>query len=318
MFNIKVESVSSLCVCHCYLTRCMCLAFQDLRSIVQQCLQNALQLNAKSIAFPVIGAGGLGFPPDTACRIMISEVVNVVSGLGNSALNDISFVVFSHAQLVTAFQQEFAAISGQTTTQAQTSNAISVTEITTTVRSIEFRIFGKSKDSVDRAQAVLTKGLSEACSTQKVENEAVSKLSDRQCKLLTKKARELDVTIKFDTRMQRVVVRGDPIDVTTIINDIWEEVQKRIKKDKDNEQANVLYKTVRWKYELHGTTRCFSKLSNALIENAHANNKSRATVELEGDKFVIILASYTGTGTTSGQIISVSRTTVGSSWKRPR
>jgi ABC-type molybdate transport system ATPase subunit len=146
-----------------------------------------------------------------------------------------------------------------------------------------------------------------------VENKDVSKLSERQRKKLTTKARKLDVTIKFEDRIQRIVVRGDPDDVSVIINDIWEEIQERSKKENDSEQAKVLYKTIKWQYESHGISHFFNKSSNAVIEKAHANKDTRVTVEVEGENYIIIFAQSTGTGLSSGQTISVTRTTVGSS-----
>jgi hypothetical protein len=180
------------------------------------------------------------------------------------------------------------------------------------MKTIEFRLFGKSKDGVDRAQTALSKGLTETCKTQKVENKDVCKLSERQRKKLTTKARQLDVTIKFADRIQRIIVRGDPEDVSVIINDIWEEIQERSKKENDSEQAKMLYKTIKWQYESHGIIHFFNKSSNAVIEKAHANKDTRVTVEVECENYLIVFAQSTGTGLSTAQIISVARTTVGS------
>ncbi|XP_031574899.1 uncharacterized protein LOC116308576 [Actinia tenebrosa] len=522
-----VSQCGSLSCNHVILTKCCNWdggnggAETQLRSIVQQCLQQALQLNATSIAFPIIGTGGLGFPNNTACQIMISEVINVTSRMGRSSLNDVRFVVFAQdTQLVNAFQQEFTLASGQISgpvqrgggfyslmrhlfqgvasgsrtnhfgnvsvqvlqgdllqqqtdaivniigtdmimanagvlstvieqaagpaVQLECSNqgqqpagsavvtgpgnltqfqniihvipgkplqtcienclrtadnhgfgSVSLPAIGTgksgmssadsaqatfqalanvcpnlhslgevrivifqapmvatfqqtlqqyltgsfkqskphkippakkrekshapsktpdhlddAVMAIQFHVFGKSKDCVDRAQKDLTKRFTEACKTQAVENDVVSKLSERQRNKLRTKARKLDVSIKFEDRIGRIVVRGDPEDVSTIVNDIWEEIQERGKKEKESEQAEVIYKTVKWQYELHGTRKYFNKSANATIEKAHANDDNRVTVDVQGEKYVIVLATSTGTGLSTGQTMSVTRTTV--------
>lgn len=70
----------------------------------------------QSIAFPVLGTAGLGVPKNDASRVMINEVINVVSGWrGMPCVSDVRFVVFDRdAQLLTAFQQEFATQMGTT------------------------------------------------------------------------------------------------------------------------------------------------------------------------------------------------------------
>ena len=85
------------------------LLFQVLRSIVQKCLQKNEELGGTSIAFPVIGAGNLKFPPDTASRIMLEEAITFCQAYPSSMVKDIRFVVFQQDKaLVTAFTQEMA------------------------------------------------------------------------------------------------------------------------------------------------------------------------------------------------------------------
>lgn len=49
------------------------LKFQTLRSIVKNCLQMCNSSGKKSIAFPAIGTGILGFPHDVAAKIFFEE-----------------------------------------------------------------------------------------------------------------------------------------------------------------------------------------------------------------------------------------------------
>ena len=81
--------------------------FKVLRGIVQKCLQKADELGGASIAFPVIGAGNLNFPPDAASRIMLEETINFCQTNPSSVVKDIRFAVFQQDQaLTTAFAQE--------------------------------------------------------------------------------------------------------------------------------------------------------------------------------------------------------------------
>lgn len=82
---------------------------QILRKTVQKTLKKARELQVKSIAFPVIGTCGLGFPKNQASHILISEVIETVKKWGaGSCVKDIRFVVFDKdPSLVKAFQIEF-------------------------------------------------------------------------------------------------------------------------------------------------------------------------------------------------------------------
>ena len=81
--------------------------FKVLRGIVQKCLQKADELGGASIAFPVIGAGNLNFPPDAASRIMLEETINFCQTNPSSVVKDIRFAVFQQDQaLTTTFAQE--------------------------------------------------------------------------------------------------------------------------------------------------------------------------------------------------------------------
>ena len=83
------------------------LLFQTLRALVQKCLQKAEELRARSIAFPVIGTGKLGFPWDAASRIMLEETISFCQANPVSKVRDIRFLVFQQDQALTAaFKQE--------------------------------------------------------------------------------------------------------------------------------------------------------------------------------------------------------------------
>ena len=73
------------------------------------CLQKGEELRMSSIAFPVIGAGNLNFPPNEASRIMLEEVFSFCQTNSSSTLKDIRFVVYQQDQmLITAFKQGMA------------------------------------------------------------------------------------------------------------------------------------------------------------------------------------------------------------------
>uniref|UniRef100_A0ABM0M7L8 Poly [ADP-ribose] polymerase 14-like n=1 Tax=Saccoglossus kowalevskii TaxID=10224 RepID=A0ABM0M7L8_SACKO len=69
-------------------------ASQVLRKIMQNCLNTAAQSGYKSIAFPAIGTGGLGFPRDVTAEIMYEEVIAYINDNPASSVSEIRFVVY--------------------------------------------------------------------------------------------------------------------------------------------------------------------------------------------------------------------------------
>ena len=78
-----------------------------MRSIVHQSLVEVNELGGISIAFPLIGAGRLAFPPREASRIMLEEAVSFCQNNPQSLVTDIRFILFHEDQgLIDAFKLE--------------------------------------------------------------------------------------------------------------------------------------------------------------------------------------------------------------------
>ena len=166
---------------------------------------------------------------------------------------------------------------------------------------------GKDKASVGKAVDSLKKGFSEACTTQKVENETISKLSDKQFATLQRKAKDRDVRLEIEADVDRIAVRGEPIEVTGMVGEIWHEINERNKKLQEEQQALLVSKNVEWSYEIHGTKMAFGKITNAKLEMAHSKEQPTVQVSLQEDEFVIDLNAKTGHGRRNGKTITLSR-----------
>jgi O-acetyl-ADP-ribose deacetylase (regulator of RNase III) len=62
-------------------------------------------LGVESIAFPALGTGVGGFPPQQAAAVMIDECVSVARDGSAPSLKKILFVLFS-ADIVAAFERQ--------------------------------------------------------------------------------------------------------------------------------------------------------------------------------------------------------------------
>ncbi|XP_061082720.1 poly(ADP-ribose) polymerase family member 14-related sequence 1 isoform X2 [Conger conger] len=82
---------------------------QVLERIVEQCLEKAEELQQRSIAFPAIGSGNLGFPKDFVASMLLGQVVSFSSKTNLKHLQEVVIVLHpSDAQTSQAFYTEFS------------------------------------------------------------------------------------------------------------------------------------------------------------------------------------------------------------------
>ena len=173
--------------------------------------------------------------------------------------------------------------------------------------SVRIVVIGKDKVSVGKAVESLKKYFCDACTMEKVESEIVSQLSDKQKDVLRKRAKDRDVKLEIMDGVNRIVVRGGPTDVSGMVGEIWTEINERMKKTQEEEQANLVSKNVEWSYKIRGKKMAFAPEANAKIELAHSKAEHTVHVSLPGDKFVIDLKRNVGRGKTSGEQITLKR-----------
>ena len=177
----------------------------------------------------------------------------------------------------------------------------------TSDHSVKILVVGKDRGSVGKAVGALKQRFSDACTTQKVENETVSKLSPKQINNLRKKAKELDVKLEIEVDVDRIVVKGGPVEVPGMVGEIWQEINERNKKIQEEEQAMMVSKSVEWSYEIQGGKMVFSPKANGKLEMAHIKEQPTVQISLLGDKFDINLKNKTGRGQQSGKTITLIR-----------
>ena len=264
---------------------------------LQTCLEVGLRLadkhNLHSISIPSVGTGGYGLAAADSAQVTFQALNSFSVSCKN--VRKVRVVVFQ-AQMMQDFLKEQAV---QDVNKQENDFSYDQT--------VKIYVTGKNKASVGKAMDALKKGFSEACTTQKVENETVSKLSCRQIDTLRRNAKDRDVRLEIEADVDRIVVRGEPTAVTGMVGEIWNEINERNKKIQENEQAMVVSKNIEWSYEIHGQKMVFDQKTNAKIEMAHIKEQSAIRVSLRGDEFVIDLKAKTGRGQWNGAKITLSR-----------
>ena len=170
--------------------------------------------------------------------------------------------------------------------------------------SVIIYVTGKDKGSVSKAIDELKKGFSEACETQKVKDETVSKLSPEQIDGLRRISKDWDVELEMEDVTDCIVVRGDPVEVQRMVGEIEKEIYER---------NMMLVKNIEWSYEIHGERNkngermVFSPTTNLELERASTKKQPTVQISLRGDDFVIDLTAKTGHGKRYGETITISR-----------
>ena len=293
---------------------------QHLQTCLEAGLRLADQYNLQTISIPCVGTGGFGLTAADSAQVTFQALSSLRSC---QSLRNVRVVVFQ-AHMVQEFllaQQRQAmqdmdkresdyTADGEVAEQPRIARQRRNTATTLSSigdRSVKIFVVGKDKGSVSKAVDALKKRFSESCTTQKVENETVSKLSPKQVNTLRKKAKERDVRLEIEVDVDRIVVKGGPVEVPGMVGEIWEEINQRNKKIQEEEQAMIVSKNVEWSYEIYGTKKVFSPKANGKLEMALVREQPQVQVSLPSDKFVIDVTAKTGCGQRNGEAITLFR-----------
>ncbi|PFX11672.1 Poly [ADP-ribose] polymerase 14, partial [Stylophora pistillata] len=286
---------------------------------LQQCLEEGLRVadahGLQSISIPCVGTDGYGLTGADSAQLTF-KALNIFSARCKN-IQRVRVIVFQ-ASMMQEFLQEPKKQLVQDIEEKDSDTENVAAWPTGRIgrrqapaqdyeHSVIISLIGKDEFSVGKAEESLKKGFYDACTMEKVESEVVSQLSDKQKDILRKKAKGRDVRLEIEDDVDRIVVRGEPTEVSGMVGEIWKEINERTKNKQEEEQAKLVSKNVEWSYELHGTKMAFAPKANAKIELAYSKDEHNVQVPLRGDKFVIDLKRNSGCGQTSGEQITLTR-----------
>ena len=285
---------------------------------LQQCLEEGLRVadanNFQAISIPCVGTGGYGLTGADSAQLTF-KALNAFSARCKN-IQKVRVVVFQASMM-----QEFLQEQKKQPVQAIEEDSDSENAAARQTRrrghrqalgqsdeySVRISVIGKDKVGVGKAVESLKKGFSDACTIKEVECDVVSQLSDKQKDILRKKAKDCDVKLEIEGDADRIVVCGGPTEVAGMVGEIWKEINERMKKKQEEEQAKLVSKNVEWSYEIQGIKIEFAPKANAKIELAHSRDEHTVQVSLRAEKFVIDLKGNSGRGQTSGEQITLTR-----------
>lgn len=288
---------------------------------LQTCLEAGLRLADSQglhlVSVPCVGTGAYGLTAVESAQITFQALDNFSQGC--QSVNKVRVVVFKPS-MMKEFQQAQQSYAAHKTSVNFKSDSSTKHRVVTQSRkhdrrlsatkadpSLNICVAGPSATSVEKAVDALKFGFSEACTTQKVENESISQLSEKQIDFLRKKANTRDVRLDVEIEVDRIVVRGEPTEVTGMVGEIWQEINERNKKIKEEQQARLVSENIEWSYEAQGVRMVFDSITSAKLEMANVKGEASVRVSLRADEFDINLTVKTGKGRKNGETITIHR-----------
>lgn len=231
---------------------------QHLQLCVEKCLQLAETNGLKTISLPAVGTGAGGLSEVDSAQATFQALRNNLKSFVN--LRQVRIVIYQ-AKFMEAFQKEQKLMQQQ---ENQQQVFISPPPVKTdepprkksrmTQGGIQdpknkdrviIHVSGPSKAAVKRATDTLNRGLAEAFTTQKVEQQAICQLSKKEVTDLQKRAQKHDVKLEINESVNRILVHGEHSGVAEMVGKIWHLLNERTEKKRASGPAKPPSKSLK-------------------------------------------------------------------------
>lgn len=229
---------------------------QHLQFCVEKCLQLAEANGLKTISLPAVGTGAGGLSEVDSAQATFQALRNNLKSCVN--LRQVRIVLYQ-AKFMEAFQKEQKLMQQQENQQQVTSPPPVKTEEPPRKKPrmtqdgvpdpknknrVIIYVSGASKAAVKRATDTLNRGLTEAFTTQKVEQRAIGQLSKKEITGLQKRAQIHDVKLEINQSVNRILVHGEHSGVAEMVGKIWCLLNERTEQNSAKEPAKLPSKSV--------------------------------------------------------------------------
>ena len=189
-----------------------------IEDIAKACIDRAVELNYRSIAFPGIGTGIEGFPPDTSAKGLINGLrqckpphelhVRIVLR-DDKVYRAFKAVMDDHQS--TWYQKTGRAMKnwlwGQSESVDEEDNE-PMDDSKENETEMELRIFGETEESVKAAENSLHTLINKLFKTENFEDDRISLLTQNQEKLLREKARGMLLKFHINRNLNSIELKG--------------------------------------------------------------------------------------------------------------
>ena len=276
---------------------------------IESCLHKAEELKCNSIAFPAIGTGAHGYPPDAAAKGMMKAIDQFATSKPThiTCVRIVLFqqnayqafaVVFNDPESLSrpGFWQrtkDFVgsllpnfygpAEDGEHALSQQTSPEYEQMMY----REIELVIYGETRGAVQKAEAKLQRIIDEQFITDKVDDPNIDQLTRSDIAKLEAMSKEMQVELDFNPApLNFIRLKGDKTDVHKMKYHIIEtlsEFEKRVCMQREAEQ---MQKIVQWK-RMDSQETEYDMMDNYQFELAYKANKPSYTHHTAAEHYTV-------------------------------
>jgi len=272
---------------------------------ITACLAYAEKLTVKSIAFPAIGTGNLGYSLDEVAQSICNSIISF-SQTNPVHVKEVCIVILDKS-VCQFFKDKFLQLSSKTECLADTvsswfygaedlvtdvfqnsSQAKTPTSIIPGSKHpvLSIKIYAEDKNKVEKTLDRLQSIIDEQFANEKLVDEFISKLSCEQRDEIARKAKQRHVEISIETNNEGnyIQLRGDCNDVTDLKFEIQQVLNHIRSVESMLREAKLLHGKIKWQWlNVENEYDDFDILTNYHIEQAYQNHKDVAFVHKSDD-----------------------------------
>ena len=287
---------------------------QKLGKTVAACLKQAEKLNLSSIAFPAIGTGILGYSLEEAAQEMCNSIITFGQKTNPMHVQRVRIVIFQK-EMYQSFKDKFIEVTNKPGIIKQMGNALmswfysdgsmveelqsskdffdesvvipkSISKITEK-SVLLIQIYAEDKQKVTNTEDRLLRITENQFTNERVNDELLSKMSQKQRDKLMRKAKQkhIQMTIETGADINCIQLKGDCTDVADLKSDIQEILRQINSMESAKREAKFLQAKVKWQWLNNNINdyEDYDQLANYKIEEAYQCDKSKLFMYLAED-----------------------------------
>ncbi|XP_048244612.1 protein mono-ADP-ribosyltransferase PARP14-like isoform X2 [Haliotis rufescens] len=282
-----------------------------LQEVISDCLQEASQEGHKTIAFPALGTGNLGYPNAMVAETMMATVERFSQGNPDSSLEEVKIVVFNDTsifKLLQIFQRQKKKTDDEKMKITAVKNRknrifdIDAMEGATVEATEELRtqpetkvfvhMFSDDIMHVETAVSLLETFVNEAITTKNISDDQLKNANLRQDKIRKLSSKHC-ISVDYNHMLGKVELQGLTSDVMAATDAVHTIVKAILLQQKQDEKAKLISSYARWGYtDLSGAgaIQDYDIIINQKIEDAHVNEKPTLCLPvIDGKVYVLDL-----------------------------
>ena len=271
---------------------------QTFVEVVGACIDKAVELQYTSVAFPGIGTGTEGFPPEAAAKEMINGLQKCTVPYDLN-VRIILFEDTVYRAFITVIRDHQSTWLGRTgralkslfwVGQMEQELGEEPMDVDTQEHEteMELRIFGETEECVKSAERSIYTLINKQFKTEDFEDERISLLSRIQERKVEQEARRLQLVFHIDRNLNTAELKGSKDNIAEM-RVIIEKALTQVEMEASRKaQAETMMKNVQWKRQDSNETE-YAPETNLEIEETYHKGESSYTFEdsRSGEHFTI-------------------------------